>query len=75
MADGCCVVGVGEGVFTCAGGTTTGGVAAGVLCTIGGIGGDTDVVVVGVFTTGLATWGEGCGGRLDMDVALVGSIL
>ena len=45
------------------------------LCTIGGIGGDIGVVVVGVFTTGLATWGEGCVGRLDVDVALIGSIL
>ena len=62
-------------MFARTGGTTTGGIAGGELCTIGGIGGDTGVVVVAVFTAGLATWGEGCAGRLGVDIALIGSIL
>ena len=62
-------------MFARTGGTTTGGEAGGRLCALGGIGGDIGVIVVGVFTTGLTTEGEGCVGRLDVDVALLGSIL
>jgi len=51
-------------------GTTTGGVAGGRLCALGGIGGDIGVVVVGVFNTGLANEGEGCIGRFSLYVPL-----
>ena len=84
MADCCCIVCAGGsattcGIFVClsvftrTGDTTTGGVAEGRLCALGGIGVGTGVV--GVFNTGLAIEVEVCIARFEIVVPLVGSIL